>query len=607
MQFKKIIKTIFGFSIFLLFGVASLGRVNAAIAEKIHNRTFTLQDDYILVNESKKVTVTQYGYQVPQGSLEGFTIFNPVEGDPEAEEKLQRTIESIEVKDDSGNILEYELEQNESNNFVVKVPHPRNIATNQTSEIFLTYKSYGLVIQTGAVRDIYIPGYPSDYVFEDNRVLEKIYTRLVISKTYPRINFSSPKQNVTEDGENRIIEISQDNLVGNSVWIQLGTKQYFTFEINQIIPKTNTVPFAINTFSLPIPRDVQSGPITQAVYYEEISPKPYSIYEDKDGNLIAQFKASASQEEHIYIKGYAELEQDPDFDLTNAGKVSDISEDYDRYLLAGNYWEVTDSTIEQTASQISDSEDIYQIIQDTYDFVTDRIDYSFVKKYGLNERKGALATLNGGAAVCMEYSDLFITLLRAQGIPARAAFGYGYGAADYESRSENRINHQWAEVYMPALDTWINVDTTWGDFGSNLIGGDLNHFYSHVASIDPETPSTSELSYFGTLESIPERDMKINIVQNIPENSNGKSQKKLIQENKKPSGIDSITYLIGQQSRILNNGINSFTQDHLGLNISNISFLAKLLLCCCIPSLLVMVVFIKKFNHGKKRKVEILN
>ncbi|MCA9381336.1 hypothetical protein KC678_03660, partial [Candidatus Dojkabacteria bacterium] len=162
MQFKKILTILFSISILFLFGFASLGKTNAAIAEKIHTRTFTLEDDYILVNESKKVTVTQYGYQVPQNSYEGFTIFNPVEGDPESEEKLQMTIDSIEVKDDSGNVLEYEIEQNESNNFVVKVPHPRNIATNQSSEIFLTYRSYGLVIKTGAVKDIYIPGYPSD-------------------------------------------------------------------------------------------------------------------------------------------------------------------------------------------------------------------------------------------------------------------------------------------------------------------------------------------------------------------------------------------------------------------------------------------------------------
>ncbi|MCA9381180.1 hypothetical protein KC678_02855, partial [Candidatus Dojkabacteria bacterium] len=451
-----------------------------------------------------------------------------------------------------------------------------------------------------------IPGYPSDYVFEDNRISEKVYTKLIIPDSFSAINFSSPEQIVTDDGENRIIDIPQQDLLGKSVWIQLGTKQYFTFEINQTIPKTNSVPFAINTFSLPIPRDVASGPITQKVYYQKISPEPYSIYEDQDGNLIAQFRSSASQEEYIHIKGYAELEQDPNFDLTNAGKLEDIPEEFNRYLEPGNYWEVDNETIMQTADTISDSDDVNQIIQDTYNFVINRIDYSFVKKYGLNERKGALATLNGGAAVCMEYSDLFITLLRAQGVPARAAFGFGYGAADYESRSENRINHQWAEVYIPAQDTWINVDTTWGDFGGNLIGGDLNHFYSHVASIDPETPSTSELSYFGTLESIPERDMHIDIISSLPEDNSSKTQQELISSFKKPEGFDALKYLVGQQSRIIDNGINSFLYTNFSIDLKSISFFAKLTLCCFSPILLILIVFIyRKKLHDRQRKNKI--
>lgn len=580
---KKSILTLILLILFSSFSLQFAARVDAAIANKEHRRTFTVAEEFLIVEESKKTTVIHGGFQVPAGSPEGFTIFNPVEGDPKAEEKLQETLDSIVVKDDRGNRLDFEIEQNDTNNYIVKVPHPRNIGYNQSSEIFLTYNSYGLIIKTGAVSDLYIPGFPSDYSFQTNDVNEDIFTSLKIPNNLQEINFTSPELPVRDIDGYRVIDIPKESLVGNSAWIQLGKSQFFKFEIKQIVPKTNNFPFVINTFSMPLPRDIESGPITQKVYYSKITPEPYSIELDQDGNLIANFKASAANELEIEIHGYGMLSQSSDFDITNAGSLADISSDFDRYLESAEYWEVNDPSIREAAFSITDSEDIYTIVQETYNFVVNRIDYSFVKKYGLNERKGALATLNGGAAVCMEYSDLFITLLRARGIPARAAFGFGYGAADYESRSENRINHQWAEVYYPAQDTWINVDTTWGYFGNNLIGGDLNHFYSHVASVDPETPSTSELSYFGSLEAIPERDMEIYILGSAFNTDDLTTQSELINSYNSPSGFNQTMYNLNLQAEILNNNIDLFFQNTLKINTTAISLFAKIILTLIIP------------------------
>src|SRR5262249_16924543 len=129
-----------------------------------------------------------------------------------------------------------------------------------------------------------------------------------------------------------------------------------------------------------------------------------------------------------------------------------------------------------------------------YQYVVDKIDYSEVKRFGLNTRQGALKTLEGGAAVCMEYSDLFIALMRAEGVPARAAFGYGY-----DSRATSGVDtaHQLAEAYIPKLGQWVGVDTTWGENGPAIIGGDLNHLYRHVAVVDPNTPAQVSVQFFG--------------------------------------------------------------------------------------------------------------
>ena len=55
----------------------------------------------------------------------------------------------------------------------------------------------------------------------------------------------------------------------------------------------------------------------------------------------------------------------------------------------------------------------------------------------------------------MEYSDLFLTLARAQGIPARAAFGYGYDARIGENQQDA---HQWVQVYLPGMKEWLSID-----------------------------------------------------------------------------------------------------------------------------------------------------
>jgi hypothetical protein len=131
-------------------------------------------------------------------------------------------------------------------------------------------------------------------------------------------------------------------------------------------------------------------------------------------------------------------------------------------------------------------EGIYNISKNLYDFVINKIDYSQVKRFGVNERQGALATLRNGSGVCMEYSDLFLTLSRAQGIPAKAVFGYGF---DPMISNTNQEAHQWVQVLIPGSGKWLDLDVTWGESGDAAVGGYLNHFYTHIASVAPDQNS----------------------------------------------------------------------------------------------------------------------
>jgi hypothetical protein len=116
----------------------------------------------------------------------------------------------------------------------------------------------------------------------------------------------------------------------------------------------------------------------------------------------------------------------------------------------------------------------------------------------------------------MEYSDLFLTLLRAEGIPTRAVFGYGYDSL-IDNKSQEA--HQWVQILIPSTGQWLDVDVTWGELGDVAIGGILNHFYTHVAKSNPEENSEVVLSSFGRSDLLDLPKYEISAIAAIPTGS----------------------------------------------------------------------------------------
>jgi hypothetical protein len=73
----------------------------------------------------------------------------------------------------------------------------------------------------------------------------------------------------------------------------------------------------------------------------------------------------------------------------------------------------------------------------------------------------------------MEFTDLFVAIARAAGIPAREAIGYAYtNNPDIRPLSlVLDVLHSWPEYYDREHRVWIPVDPTWG----NTTGG-VNYF-----------------------------------------------------------------------------------------------------------------------------------
>lgn len=593
-------KKILFISLVLFFSVILNTKVSAKIIEKNYDRVYEVKDDHIEITEVKAISVTENNFFIQSGAEESFTIFNPVQDDPKAQEKAEQTLSSISLTDNLGNKLNFTSDTTATGNLIIKTKINTGIYSGQTYTITLKYSSYGLIIKSGAVRDVYVPAFSKNYVFEDEQSIERVSTKVVIPKSLGEINILRPVANVSPDALNNVINFSQDDLTGATAWIQIGTTQYYTFNIEQPYTATSNIPIVYNEYKIILPRDISSGPITQKVYFTNISPEPFSTEVDSEGNLTATFRLPVNENGMIKVDGFAVINQNNDVNFVSSGSIEDLSSEFiKKYTASAKYWESDSSEIQELANSLKgDEKDIYKLVEKAYQYVVGKIDYSEVKKFGLNQRQGALATLRGGAAVCMEYSDLFIAILRSMGVPARAAFGSGYSALDGLTSGTNTVNHQWAEVYIPNIDSWVGVDTTWGENGDTLIGGDLNHFYTHVASIDPETPSTTQAILYGRGGDFKDRTIQVSAAEGMPLDEHI-TQEQLIARYPTKEGSDNLIENILTGVSLLfyniNNSINSILSS-IGLP-SSLYLFVKIFV---IVLLLVIVIFIR--FALKKRK-----
>lgn len=501
-----------------LFSLSLPVIVFAATIDQDINRRLELKGDYVKVKETINTKV-QDGFVILAGQEIVFRVFNPIINDDNAQQKINLTLPSINLTY-GGAPLDFTTEI-DGQDILIKARYPLSV-TGKDKEIVITYNSYALTSKTGAVYDMYIPSFSKDFEFETEKLSLSIDTTVVVPKRFGDINFVTPEGKIKENDTNRVITYTREDLTGVISWVQIGTTQYYEFEIIQPFSASGDSSFFENEYEILIPRDIDAGPLEQRVFYSDISPNPEYVREDEEGNLIATFKLPSNEGGTIIIRGYIEVRDNKQPEISNAGSLSDIPASIlGAYTGSAEYWEVEAPDIQQVASELKgDKTDVYNILETTYSYVVDLIDYSEVKRFGLNERQGALKTLQGGAAVCMEYSDLFIALMRAQGVPARAAFGYGY-----DPRTTNGVDtaHQWAEVYIPTLEEWVLVDTTWGETGSAIVGGDLNHFYKYVAAKSPQEPAPVSVKFFGDLAPLSEEDFTISAASEPPTLTGGRS------------------------------------------------------------------------------------
>lgn len=117
--------------------------------------------------------------------------------------------------------------------------------------------------------------------------------------------------------------------------------------------------------------------------------------------------------------------------------------------------------LNEALTSIDDRKDHEKVAATLVSFVSDLIEDAPNELYAHNS-SSVLQILDRREGDCTEHSQLFVTLARAAGIPAREVTGFVYNNSDDKPAL---AGHVWAEVEIDGR--WIGVDPTWNEVELN--------------------------------------------------------------------------------------------------------------------------------------------
>ncbi len=145
-----------------------------------------------------------------------------------------------------------------------------------------------------------------------------------------------------------------------------------------------------------------------------------------------------------------------DFNIQKS-KIGNYDQNFSRYLLESYLININDPKIIELANKIAkDSENIVDIAWNAYEWIINNIYYQQIAG-----ELDAQTTLRNGEGGSAELANLFVTLMRANGIPSRRISGWAQNFDKGDHLFLSRFSHGWAEIYLPNYG-WLPVDPTWG-------------------------------------------------------------------------------------------------------------------------------------------------
>ncbi|MBI2590983.1 MAG: transglutaminase family protein [Candidatus Blackburnbacteria bacterium] len=351
------------------------------------------------------------------------------------------------------------------------------VGKNKSRKFTVAYQIPQLASQNGQVWDLTIPKITSVDNFNSYNL------SLTVSKNLGKLAYISPepKSKFESEKETTFTFVKEDILKAGVV-AAFGDFQVFSFDLNYHLENPYLDKKGKTSIAL-IPDTAY-----QKVYYSKISPKPYSVALDSDGNWMATYYLKPGEKMDIQASGNVQVFANP-----QTFYVSTSPNDFPYYLSGTKYWPANDPEIKLMAQSVGN--DPLSI----YEFVVKTLSYDYSRVTNNIERLGAkraLATPDN--AICVEFTDLFVTLARAAKIPAREVNGFAYtdNPQIQPLSLVADVLHAWPEYWDKNMGIWKPVDPTWG----KTTGGidyfnkfDMSHitFSIHGKNDDSPAPAGS--------------------------------------------------------------------------------------------------------------------
>lgn len=407
-------------------------------------------------------------------------------------------ISDVKASDESGP-MEVKVES-QDNSTIIGVKFNAQVAgLGKTLPWTLSFKSKDFAEKIGKVWEVRAPKISSSQNLENYNLIVSVPQ----SFGEPTVITPTPKSQ-TNSGGRMFLTFSKDQVSQSGVSASFGTSQLFDFDLSYHLENNNLVPI-LTTIALP------PDTAYQDVIFQRIEPKPLNVTVDDDGNYLAWYRLQRGQKLDISVIGSSKLY------TTSKVKNPTLSPSLrEKYIKVDKYWEKDNPVITSKLAEVLESHpsvDSTEKAKVIFRYVVGALKYDSSRLKDNIERLGAVTALNNTqTAVCMEFTDLFIALARAAGIPAREVDGYAY-TANTKLRPlslTKDILHAWPE-YWDDKKGWVMVDPTW----ENTTGGvdyfsklDLNHFAFAVKGLSSVQPAPAGSYKFTGQDS---HDVKVSL------------------------------------------------------------------------------------------------
>lgn len=378
------------------------------------------------------------------------------------------TIGSTRVKDitaESPGGVDTQVSLGQNNTQIkLKFQNP-TVGKDQTQRFSVSYTNLDIATKNGRVLEVNIPKMGNSNDIDDYSAVIKVPD----SFDAPTL-MNPPTKSITHVGNQQVLRYGKQSLSNKGLSILFGDHQIYDFTLRYTLHNPGITQASTQ---IALPPDTAY----QKMFYQDLNPQPQNITIDADGNWLAQYTLKPKQTLEIRTSGQVQLYLKPTVPLAASTQPN--------YLKASRYWETNDPEIKNLAEKLKTPENIYNYLVANLKYNETRIG---------NPRLGAKTTLERPQdAICTEFTDLFVALARAAGIPARAHEGFAFTANPKLRPLSLKLDvlHAWPEYYDQAQLQWIPVDPTWG----NTTGGidyfsrwDLNHFTFAIHGQDSEYP-----------------------------------------------------------------------------------------------------------------------